>query len=145
MNVTNQAGQVSEPKPGEFTGPQGARRPKSERIEYPSDYTYLSLDRCGHEVEEADVVGDLVRVEAHSKYTLKGLGRQYSAGYNADYCLWCVTMGGSCRTGRINTEIIVAVVNAQNPLILWHREGESYEESYIPAGAESPVDSESAE
>lgn len=71
--------------------------------------------------ETADRV--LLYMEAFSKTTLKGFGRQYAAGLslNAAEAAW--ELSGGCRSGRYSTQAALVICAPGAPISKWHREG----------------------
>jgi len=65
----------------------------------------------------------LLWMEAYSKTTQKGFGRQYAAGLNLDAAeaMWCVS--GGCRSGRYSTQAALVICAPGAPISKWHREG----------------------
>lgn len=119
MEVTKQAG---------ITIPAVAgRETEMPEILFPASYQYLALDPLSEsEAEYND--GRLVYVFARSKTTLKGLGRQYKESLEGQG-IWRYDMSCSCRSGRICVRSSIAIVNAQWPLTLIHREDGHSEET----------------
>lgn len=99
--------------------------------------TYIVLEPLDEtQFSEEDLDGELIYVQARSKYTLKGLGRQYSSFFRSDDCVWSYSMSCSCRSGRVSVESILAVVNKENPLVKVSREDGNETLIYFPAEAE---------
>ena len=80
---------------------------------------YVRLDNvCDDEMpENLAVLPRLIWVEAHSKTTIKGFGRQYGNQLRGAP-LWEKRISGGCRTGRIHSEGALALVDAEHPLEL---------------------------
>lgn len=74
----------------------------------------------------------LVWIEAHTKTTLKGLGRQYHASLSGSP-IWCQKVLGGYRSGRAHSVGWLAVVDPENPVIHSFREGGCVEETRYPA------------
>jgi hypothetical protein len=81
--------------------------------------TWLSLG--SPMAETADRV--LLWLEAYSKTTLKGLGRQYAAGLNLDAAEETWQVRGGARSGRYGTQAALVVCAPGAPIGKWHREG----------------------
>ncbi len=76
--------------------------------------TYLRLDPSQVNGEE---VPSLVWATAHTKTTLKGLGRQFHASIDTDTAIWSMSISGGARNYRFHTEGVLAIVSEQHPLL----------------------------
>jgi len=80
---------------------------------------YMRLDNVrDDEMPDAETTATLPRLvwkEAHSKTTLKGYGRQY-ANQLRGAPLWEKRVSGGCRSGRIHSEGVLALVDADHSL-----------------------------
>lgn len=81
----------------------------------------------------------LVYVYAHSKETLKGFGRQYSARLSGDPLFKWECRGGA-RNGRFETVAWLAVVDPYHRVEHHHREGRNEIVTYIPDTSEEMPD-----
>lgn len=81
--------------------------------------TWLSLG--SPMAEAADRV--LLWLEAYSKTTLKGFGRQYAAGLHLDGAEAVWEVSGGCRSGRYGTQAALVICAPGAPISKWHREG----------------------
>lgn len=70
------------------------------------------------EKSEAKPTYKLVYAIAHTKTTLKGLGRQYWAEANTDACIASWTIDGGMRSGRAHTTGVMAIVNEEHPFYI---------------------------
>jgi hypothetical protein len=90
-------------------------------IVYPASYKYIAIDYFDN-AYGGDIDGTLILVTSRSKYTLKGFGRQYSAGIDTHETIFATTMTARCRSGRISGEQVIAIVSEGQPLYHIHRE-----------------------
>lgn len=86
-------------------------------LNYDKKYQYLAIDPFREELPENNIDGTLIYRKAHSKYTIKGYGRQYSAHFITDECLWFFMMSCRVRSGRASVDSLLAIVGTENPLI----------------------------
>lgn len=73
-------------------------------------------------------IGKLVWRTARTKTTLKGLGRQYFAGFETEACIWSKAIRGGFRSGRAYTDGVLAIVNEKHPLVYWFKENGEHRE-----------------
>lgn len=106
-----------------------------KELSFPEKRQYLAIDTLEN-ISEEDIDGILIYHQCTSKYTLKGLGRQYSAQFHSEECVWSYEMSCSCRSGRINVHSVLAIVNKKNPLIKVFKENGAIETTYFPIEAE---------
>lgn len=91
---------------------------------------YLRLEKTDM-TESGNVFG---RFEAHSKYTLKGYGKQFSEKiYGEPVAVWEVS-GGS-RNGRFSTVCWFAIISEESPVYIEHTEN-NYTEKECFSGKE---------
>lgn len=74
--------------------------------------TYIRLDEPD---SGAEPIGELIWVEASSKITLKGYGRQYKNALRGAP-IWKRSIRGGVRSGRAYTMAALAIVNENHPL-----------------------------
>lgn len=76
---------------------------------------YLVLEKAS---EGTTATSNLVYAIAHTKTTLKGLGRQYWADANAEATITHWNVSGGARSGRFHTTGVLAVVSEEHPLYI---------------------------
>lgn len=103
----------------------GEKQTLTEEVE---SRQYVALEGIAEVVEPAY---SLVWETAHSKTTLKGYGRQYHALLDASATLWHTRCKGGVRSGRQNTEGVLAIVDNNHPLISTFSEGSETTTRYI--------------
>lgn len=79
---------------------------------------------------------ELFWVEAYSKTTLKGLGRQYHVSLSGSP-IWKKEISGGYRSGRASTTAWLTIVDVDNFVKLLHRENGEESSKYFPPEAES--------
>lgn len=110
-----------------------------KEISFSEKRQYLAIDLLDENEHKDEIEGNLIYEICTTKYTLKGLGRQYSARYDQSQCLWSYQMACSCRSGRIFVYTILAIVNEKNPLIMNFTENGETETTYYPESAKNWV------
>lgn len=76
------------------------------------------VETQAQEVQTATPQYKLVYAVAHTKTTLKGLGRQYRAEVQADATVAHWDISGGVRSGREHTKGVLAIVNEEHPLFI---------------------------
>lgn len=89
-----------------------------EKIAYSPVYRYLSIDPLdGPVYDEHSARAAMVFARVEYKTTLKGFGRQYYAGIDADRAIWSMRMSSQARSGRFGTEMVLAIVDDEHPIV----------------------------
>lgn len=101
--------------------------------EYEEEREYIRLDPApDREPRERE----LVWVQAYTKTTIKGFGRQYHAHLEGSP-LWHQEVSGGVRSGRAYTQAWLAVVDPDHPIVRVFRENEQEESMRIPPEPET--------
>lgn len=99
-------------------------------------YEYISLDAVAEtDLTPEEKEQELIYRTCRSKFTLRGLGGQYSAEFDSRNVIWGYEMYCYCRSHRINVKSIIAIVSPRNPLVLCTKEDGVKEKTYFPAHA----------
>ena len=89
---------------------------------------YLVLERS----ERSTATSELISVEAYSKTTLKGFGRQFSANLGGSPIRhWEIS--GAARSGRFSTTFWLAIVDNDHPVIRFHTENDQTPSKIYPS------------
>ncbi len=105
--------------------------------EFTEKRNYVRLEPV--EADENTNYPKLIWVEAYSKTTLKGFGRQYHASLSGSP-IWKKEVSGGYRSGRASTTVWLAVVDKNNFVKFSHRENGEENFTYYPPEAGENID-----